>query len=266
VTYPPQQQNPFSQPSSAGGDTFNAADHNGFLLLVYPKSYQDEVQTKNGLSSAAEVDIVVVDKPGPDGKPLFFQNARLFGNLARSVRNDLGGQVLGRLGQGPNTRGTPPWILMNFTDQDAAMAGPVHAQYQQGLFKAAAPAAPTTPAAAPAAPQYPAPAAPAAPQQQWQAQQQFPQGPAQPDPNQAQQPPFGGQQQYQQPPQQQWPQQPQYGAPAPGGQPAAPAPAQAPAGAGLDPAVQAKLAAAGITLPPGATPEQAAAIAANLPG
>lgn len=262
MTYPPQQQNPFSQPSSAGGDTFNAADHNGFLLLVYPKNYQDEVQTKNGMSSAAEVDIIVVDKPGPDGKPLFFQNARLFGNLARSVRNDLGGQVLGRLGQGPNTRGTPPWILMNFTDQDAAMAGPVHAQYQQGLFKAATP---------PQQAQTPAPAAatyPAAPaQQQWQqsppsgtpagyaptqqtpayppAQQQFPQGPAQPSPQQAQQPPFGG--------------------PVPTGQPAAPAPAQVPAG-GVDPAVQAKLAAAGITLPPGATPEQAAAIAANLPG
>lgn len=265
MTYPPQQQNPFSQPSSAGGDTFNAADHNGHLLLVYPKNYQDEVQTKNGLSSAAEVDVIVVDKPGPDGKPLFFHNARFFGNLARSVRNDLGGQVLGRLGQGPNTRGTPPWILMNFTDQDAAMAGPVHAQYQQGLFKATeqpqAPAAPAqqqwqqsppsgtpagyaptqqTPAYPPAQQQYAAP-----PQQQWQAQQQFPQGPAQPSPQQAQQPPFGG--------------------PAAGGQPAAPAPAQAPAGAGPDPALVQRLAAAGINLPPGATPEQVAAIAATLP-
>lgn len=250
MTYPPQpqQQHQFSQPSSAGGDTFNAADHNGHLLLVYPKSYQDEVQTKNGLSSAAEVDIVVVDKPGPDGKPLFFHNARLFGNLARSVRNDLGGQVLGRLGQGPNTRGTPPWILTNFTDQDAAMAGTAHAQYQQGLFKPTEnPMQQPAPAAAPAQQWTPPPTQQAVPaQQQWQ------QAPPAVAPA---------------PQQQQWQQQPApapYGAPAPAGPPAAPAPAPEPAG-GVDPALVQFLAGHGITLPPGANQQQAEAIANSLP-
>lgn len=153
----------FSQPG-AGGDTFNAADHNGHLLIVYPKSYHDEVQTKNGMSSAADVDIVIVDKLGPDGKPLAFINARLFGNLARSVRNDVGGQVLGRLGQGPNTRGTPPWILQNFTEQDAMAATPVDQAYRQGMFK------PTEPAAAAQQQSWnpPAQQATGAPTQPWQ--------------------------------------------------------------------------------------------------
>lgn len=152
----------FSQPG-AGGDTFNAADHNGHLLIVYPKRYEDEVQTKNGASSAADVDIVIVDKYDATGKPVSFINARLFGNLARSVRNDIGGQVLGRLGQGPNTRGTPPWILANFTDQDVALADPIDTAYRQGHF---APA--TNPMQANGAP--PASAPTPAPQQQWQTQ------------------------------------------------------------------------------------------------
>jgi hypothetical protein len=59
------------------------------------------------------------------------------------------------------------------------------------------------------------------------------------------------------------PQQQQWQAPAPTGQPAAPAPAPAPAG-GVDPALTARLAAAGVTLPPGATQEQAASIAAQM--
>lgn len=177
MTFPPQQGgfNP-SQPTAGGGggDSFEPRDHQGVLLLVFPKNYTPEATTKNGVTSQADADIIAVDRLGPDGRPLSFINARLFGNLANSVRNDIGGQVLGRLGQGPNTRGTPPWILTNFTDQEVQMATPVHAAYMQGQFK------PTeqqmqTPATAPsyAPPQTQAwnAAAPpnaAPPQQQWQ--------------------------------------------------------------------------------------------------
>lgn len=146
----------FSQPS-AGGDTFEPKSHLGKLLLVYPKSYDPAMLTKasSDPTPAADVDILIIDELGPDGKPVMFSNARLFGNLAKSVRNDLGGQVLGRLAQGdPSPGRTAPWILTSFTDADAAMAGPVHQQYQAGHFKA--------PAANPMQP-------PAAGQQTWQA-------------------------------------------------------------------------------------------------
>lgn len=241
MTYPPQQQ--FSQPSSggSGGDTFNAADHRGALLLVYPKQYQPEVPTKNGPSSAADVDVIVVDRPGPDGKPLSFIGARLFGNLANSVRNDIGGQVLGRLDQISTQGGRTPWILTPFTDQDAAMAGPVHQQYLQGLFKPAAnpmaapqAAAAPMPAAASYAPQYQAPApSPAPAPQQWQ------QPPAAP------------------PQQQQWAPPP---TPAPqAGPPAPTAPGPAPGAGGVDPAVVSFLVNHGVAQAPG-IPDMATAV------
>lgn len=231
----------FSQPS-AGGDTFDAKDHNGSLLLVYPHSFSAETPTAHGVSASADVDIIIIDKLGPDGRPMYFQNARLFGNLAKSVSRDLGGQVLGRLGQVPTTRGNPAWVLQNFTDQDAAAAGPVHAQYQQGMFKATEnpmQQQAQAPAAAPAQQWTPPPAQAAAPaQQQWQA-------PAQ------QQAPAAA-------PAQQWQ------APASTGQPVAPAAAPAPAGA-ADPALLAHLAQHGINLPPTTPHDQALAIAATLP-
>lgn len=266
----------FSQPG-AGGDTFNAADHNGHLLIVYPKSYQDEVDTKNGKSSAADVDIVICDKFDATGKPVVFINARLFGNLARSVRNDIGGQVLGRLGQGPNTRGTPPWILANFTDQDMATATPIDAAYRQGVFA-------PTPAATPPA-QYGAPAT--APPQQWQGgaatQPPATAPPTAPAAAQWTPPTAAPAPASSAPPAAQWQQQaapaaPQgYGAtPSPAPQqwqappasaPAAPAPAPASAAPApvVDPNLVAWLASKGINLQPGTTQADAEAIAASVP-
>src|SRR5690606_31193677 len=197
----------FSQPS-AGGDQFDAKNHNGQLLIVFPKSFSAETPTAHGISPSADCDIVVVDSIDQStGMPQIYFNARLFGNLAKSVSRDLGGQVLGRLGQVPPQRGNPAWVLQNYTDQDVALATPALTAYQAGQFKQPGPGPQTPPAQSPA---------PAAPQQQWQAQQQFPQGPAQASPQQAPQPPFGGQAPAA-PPAQQWQ------APAPTGQPAAPA-------------------------------------------
>lgn len=243
MTYPPQQQSPFSQPSSpGGGDTFTPGEHMGALLLVYPKNFVDGANTKHGATAQADVDVIVVDRPGPNGQPQSFIGARFFGNLAKSVRNDLGGQVLGRLGQGPNTQGSPPWILTDYTPQDAMAAGAVHAQYQQGLFK------PTPQPSQQQAAGSPPPAYGNPPAQQWQAPPQQP--PAAPAQQQWQQPPAAPQQQYQAP------------APTP-----APPVATPPAAAAspVDPALVQFLAGHGITLPPGATHQQALDVAANLP-
>jgi hypothetical protein len=236
----------FAQPSQGGqsGDQFETGAHKGHLLLIYPKQYHPEVSTKNGPSSAADVDIIVVDKVGPDGRAASFINARVFGNLANSVRNDVGGQVLGRLDQIQTQGGRTPWVLNNFTEQDAAQAGPVHAAYQQGQFR------PTqNPMAAPA------PAAP--PTGAWNAQapaqggQQWNAPAAPPATNQWNQQPAAA------PAAQQW-------NPTPAPQATAPAPPVAPAPA-VDPAVIARLNANGIFPPPGTTAEQIMAVAASLP-
>lgn len=227
----------FAQPSTpAMGDKFEAHEHKGHLILVYPKLFQENVKTTKGLSDAADVDIIVVDKLGPDGRPLFFSGARLFGNLARSVRNDIGGQVLGRLDQITSANGNTPWILNSYTDQDAALAGTPHQQYQAGHFKPPA-ANPMAPPAAPAPTQQwpqqaPAPAAPpAAPQQQWTPAPQAAPAPVPPAPPIAQAPAA------------QW----NAPAPSPAAPPAAPTPSPAPA---VDPNLVAFLGARGVQVTP----------------
>lgn len=250
----------FAQPSSpSGGDSFSANDHKGSLLIVYPKAFLQGIVTTKGLSDAADVDIIIVDKRDETGKPLAFHGARLFGNLARSVRNDIGGQVLGRLNQITSANGNTPWILENFTDQDQAAADPIDTAYRQGHFAPTqnpmqAPPAQAAPAPAPVAapaPQWsPGPATAPAPTQQWQPAPQAgppaqtaPQWSASPAPAAA--------------PQQQWAPPPAASAPAQATPVATPP-------ASIDPGLVAFLASRGIN---GPFPDQATAeaIAATLP-
>jgi hypothetical protein len=252
-------------PPAAGGDNFTTADHLGKLVIIYPKTYNPAASTSKGITEAADADVVVCDSYGPDGQPLVFREARVFGNLARSVRmlTEQDGspkKYLGRIGQGPNTKGTPPWILIDSSENpaDLAMAGPVAQAFEQGQFAAPAP----NPMAPPAAPATPAPGSGyGAPQQQWQppqpaATQQWQQPPATSPPPQ--------QQQWQQPqaPAAQW------NAPAaapPSATPAAPSPAPAASTptVAYDPALAQFLQSRGITPPPDEA--TARAIAASLP-
>lgn len=221
------------------GDKFEAHEHKGHLLLVYPKRFEEDVKTTKGLSDATDCDVIVVDKFGPDGAPLTFHGARLFGNLARSVRNDIGGQVLGRLQQITSANGNTPWILENFTDQDAAAATPVDAAYKAGQFRQPQ-GAPTPPT--PASQGY----APPPQQQSWT--------PAAPSVPAA--PPATAASTTAAPQQWQQPQAPaaQWNAPAPTAAPTPPAPAPV---AAYDPQLVAFLQSKGITPPP----DEAVAIA-----
>ncbi|HVX91144.1 MAG TPA: hypothetical protein VHC20_06000 [Candidatus Paceibacterota bacterium] len=128
---------PFAQPS-AGGEKFEPKDFGGALLLIYPKSYNPNETTTFGPSTSADVDIVVVDRQDPQnpGQPVIKRNARLFGNLANSVRDSIGSVVLGRLGQVPTNKGNPAWVLQSHSDQEEAQAAPVHAAWQAGQFAA----------------------------------------------------------------------------------------------------------------------------------
>lgn len=264
----------FSQPS-AGGDQFDAKDYNGRLLIVYPKSFAAETPTAHGISPSADCDIVVVDAVDPaTGAPKYFQNARLFGNLAKSVSRDLGGQVLGRLGQVPTQRGNPAWVLQNFTDQDVAMATPADAAYKAGQFKqaenpmqqpqqwqGAPPAAPQQYGGAAAGPSPATPPPAPAPAATWQGQTPA----AAPAPPAQQQ--YGVQMQAPAPQQQYGAPQgpPQYAA-APAGTAAPQAAPGAPAGAPpADPGLVARINSFGIPTAPGITQPEAEAINATLP-
>jgi hypothetical protein len=192
---------PFAQPS-AGGEKFEPKDFGGALLLIYPKSYNPNETTQFGPSTSADCDIVVVDRQDPNapGQPVIKRNARLFGNLANSVRDSIGSVVLGRLGQVPTNKGNPAWVLQNYTDQDAATAAPVDAAWKAGQFAAQV--------------QQPQGQQPPAQYQQQPPAQQWGQQPQAAPP----QPPEGlwpGQQQYAAQPPVQAPPQQQYAAPPP---------------------------------------------------
>lgn len=189
---------PFGRPSGPG-DKFDNHDHKGRLLIIYVKGYNPEVTTSKGKNACADADIIVVDAPPqPNGQPLIFHDAKIFGNLAKSVRDSVGSKVLGRLDQVPTAGGNLAWVLNDWTDQEAAMAAPFDQAYAAGQFPK------------PQAQQQQAPPPGNAPAQNWgappAAQQQYP----------PQAPPA---QQWGAPPPQQQPGQQQWGAPPPAQQP-----------------------------------------------
>lgn len=160
----------FQQPPPSVG-FIKTAELAGALLLAYPKRYvEDMIGTDGKPFDGIEVDLHVLDGPKVGTIEHGVWTAKM---IVGSLKNAVGGDpVLGRLGQGiPNPGKSPPWIMLEFTAADAALAtGYVARLLQQPAQPAAAapvaPAAPAYPAApvAPAAPAYPAaPVAPAAP-------------------------------------------------------------------------------------------------------
>lgn len=172
----------FAQPG-IGGDKFEAAKHNGHLLLFFPSAFRADVPTQNGTADCVDTKIVDLDT----GETL--NDAKVWGKaMVPQLKGEVpDGMVLGRLGQGQGKAGNnPPWILHPHTEQDVAIAerylaanprnqfanpgaqqapapAPAPAQGGWGAPPAAAPA----PAPAPAQGGWGAPPAAAAPQAGW---------------------------------------------------------------------------------------------------
>lgn len=216
----------FQQPGR--GDKFEPSEYSGALLLVYPTEYFSAIPTQHGDTAVVDCHIVVLDRVDPTtNAPMVLRDARIFGRaMVPQLKGGVNGgrAVLGRLGQGQNTKGNPPWVLLDFTEQDAALARQYMAQFPDPR-KAAPQAPPTSPVSAPSGtPGWGGSQAPQIPAQQ--------SGP----PSWAGGPP---------------PSAPQWGTPTPA-QPAASVPAQ---GAGHDPQLVAFLASKGVNvalLPPDA--------------
>lgn len=159
----------FMQPG-VGGDKFDAASHNGHLLLFFPASLEQNIPTVNGTADAVTTRIVDLDT----GQVL--DDAKVWGKaMIPQLKGAIpDGMVLGRLAQGQGKGGNnPPWIIQPHTEQDVPRAEQWLAQNPRNQF--AQPqqnAAPATgngwgaaPAAGPAAPAGPTPGATAPAQQ-----------------------------------------------------------------------------------------------------
>lgn len=152
----------FMQPGiSNPEDKFVASEHNGQLLLFFPTQLQQQVKTQHGDADAVATKIVNLDTGRVIENALIFATA-LVTQLRAAVPD---GMVLGRLGQGQNTKGNPPWLLSPHNDQEVAQAEAYLAANPRNQFaQPQAQAAPPTPAApAPAWGQQQPAAAPAAP-------------------------------------------------------------------------------------------------------
>lgn len=155
----------FQQPAiSNPEDKFVAAEHNGALLLFFPSELQLAIPTAHGTSDAVKTRIVNLNTGRVIDNALVFATA-LVTQLRAAVPD---GMVLGRLGQGTNTKGNPPWLLSPHTEPEVAVAEAWLAANPRGQFsQPQAQAAPPTPAAYAAPPIQqgwsPQPSAPAAP-------------------------------------------------------------------------------------------------------
>ncbi|MEU6674839.1 hypothetical protein [Streptomyces sp. NPDC046925] len=120
-------QSPFAQPSAAGaGDNFNPNELNGHLLLIYPGATKMVMTQSYGEKEAVAAEIHVLDVVDPaTGHPPVLTNTLIFNAvLIGQLKGEgaKGGMVLGRLGQGANTKGNAPWLLMDYTPQDEQVA------------------------------------------------------------------------------------------------------------------------------------------------
>ncbi|MBX6723775.1 MAG: hypothetical protein IRY92_11170, partial [Dactylosporangium sp.] len=131
----------FQQPNTSSGDVFKPAEHLGRLVLIYARSFRENVPTSFGAADAVAADIHVIDNPGGVA---VFTNALLFQRaIVASLRDAIGGDpVLARIGQGIAKPGqTAPYILQPYSDADAAVATAYVNSLPKQPFQQAAPAA-----------------------------------------------------------------------------------------------------------------------------
>lgn len=107
----------FSAPASSEASV-KPADLQGHLLIISPVEYKTGILTSLGEAEAIEVNIVDLDTNTTHDSVLFFNVA-----LRSALKPNIGKQVLARIGQGVAKPGkSAPWILINATDDAAAVA------------------------------------------------------------------------------------------------------------------------------------------------
>jgi hypothetical protein len=138
----------FERPSN---DFWAAKDYAGKLHIFENIGQPYETVTSSNkpgeTSTAIDADVTVLDA---DGGPKEFRKARVFGQaiVGALSRVNPGKPMLARIQQGQASPGkNPPWLLVDYTDADAQLAGAYLTQRAAGQFQAPAPATP-----APAAP------------------------------------------------------------------------------------------------------------------
>jgi hypothetical protein len=109
----------FSGPSSADGVQWGT--YKGDLLLFKVKGYEPSINTVHGETTAVQADVIVLDGANAD---TVVTDTLVFPKVLQSqIKSNIGGMVLGRLGQGEAKKGqSAPWKLSDATEADKAIA------------------------------------------------------------------------------------------------------------------------------------------------
>lgn len=109
----------FAAPSTAEG--LKWAGLKGSLLIIKVHGYEPEINTVHGTTSAVRADVIVLD--GEQAETTY-SDTLIFPKVIQSqVKSQIGGMVLGRLGQGQAKKGqSAPWTLDDATEADKGVA------------------------------------------------------------------------------------------------------------------------------------------------
>lgn len=105
----------FNEPG-VGGDKLDLKSLLGSLLLFTVHEETPELDTTFGKTTAIRADVAVLD--GPQKGDIVADTLIFPRVLKGQLRGSVGGKVLGRLGQGENKKGNPPWQLAAPTEAE----------------------------------------------------------------------------------------------------------------------------------------------------
>lgn len=128
------------------GDLYAPKDHAGELHLFFPTEWHASVPTKfsePGKPDPAAVTTYIAFLDGPSTGTVL-SDAMVFGGfMVPQLKKGVDGKaVLGRLGQGQAKKGDPPWVILDPTDADVALARQWFAANTDPRVKFEAPASP----------------------------------------------------------------------------------------------------------------------------
>ena len=111
----------FNDPGATSGDSLPLEQNLGNLLMFTVDKITDPIETKFGSSTAVACSVVVLDGASQGAE---YDDCLIFPKVLQSqLKSSVGGgRVLGRLAQGDNVKGNPPWMLnaASGTDKDLA--------------------------------------------------------------------------------------------------------------------------------------------------
>ena len=133
----------FNAPAASGSDSLAVKDINGHFVLVYVKSFEENITTVNGPANAVRVNVADLSTGTHHLDVLWFPKV-----IVGSLRGQIGTMVLAQVGQGTAQPGkSAPWILEDATQNpDVVNAANKWLEANPGVLDGSTPLAAPAPA------------------------------------------------------------------------------------------------------------------------